>query len=89
MNVESISALSSSEKEAIEWLKLKGGSMLISEIPEKNVKSLAFGNIIPGMAAFKKLEKKGLVFFTEEDEDVSEFDWTLEVHLCNPDDVTT
>lgn len=39
---------------------------MITAIEDKN-RSDGFGNIIPGLLVFKKLEKKGLVFFTKED----------------------
>ncbi len=57
--------LSEMEKDALEWLKYQGGSVLVSEVPEKNVRGV-FG-MEPGMTVFKKLAKKGLVIFTEEE----------------------
>lgn len=57
--------LSDAERAAICILKKHGGSLLTSNIPDKNQHHI-FG-IEPGMAVYKKLEKKGLVFFTEEE----------------------
>lgn len=40
--------------------------MLTSVVPDKNERTV-FGDTLPGMGVYKKLEKKGLIFFTEED----------------------
>jgi hypothetical protein len=53
------------EQEALEWLKGKGGAVLVSEVPDKNVRGV-FG-LEPGMTIFRKLEKKGLIIITEEE----------------------
>lgn len=57
--------LSVMETEALEWLKFRGGSVLISSIPEKNTKGVL--GMEPGITVFKKLAKKGLVIITEEE----------------------
>lgn len=84
--------LSEAEQEALDWLKAEGGSMLISNIPDKNEKTV-FGGIEPGMAVFKKLEKKGLIFFTEEEPFELEpdlwFTFTEEVYLVTDAEVVT
>ena len=71
------------EHQALEWLKGQGGSVLVSAIPEKNMRGV-FG-LEPGMTIFKKLEKKGLVIITEEEpvqlEDGSWFEFTPSVDL--------
>jgi hypothetical protein len=76
--------LSESEQNALDWLRQEGGEMLTSKIEEKNYRDV-FGCTVPGMGVFKKLEKKGLVYFTEEDpiigEDGSEFTFTNSVCL--------
>lgn len=76
--------LSEAELEAIEWLKYEGGSMLVTHIPSKSERGI-LGETVPGMAIFKKLEKKGLVFFSIEDEepfaDLPGFSFTPEVYL--------
>lgn len=76
--------LSEAEQNAIDWLKREGGSMLISKIPDRNERD-CFGDIQPGMGVFKKLEKKDLVYFTDESEepfeDIPGFTFTPEVYL--------
>lgn len=74
--------LSSNERTALEILRDKGGSMLTSLIPDKNERSV-FCGVEPGMAVYKKLEKKGLVFFTEEEPMEDGFMFTNEVYLTD------
>lgn len=75
---------SEAEQNAIAWLRQEGGEMLTSKIPEKNERTV-FGDTTPGLGVFRKLERKGLVFFTIEDpitlEDGSEFTYTNSVCL--------
>ena len=77
--------LSEAEQSALELLKNEGGSMLTSKIPDKNERSIFAGTfgIEPGMAVYKKLEKKGLVFFTEEEPMEDGFVFTNEVYLTD------
>lgn len=79
--------LSEAEHNAIEFLKSNGGSMLTSKIPEKNERNV-FGGVDAGMAIYKKLEKKGLIWFTEEEPFELEpgvwFTFTNEVYLGQP-----
>lgn len=58
--------LSDTEKEAIDWLKDQGGSVLFYNILPKNSRGI-FGEFIPGMTIFRQLEKKGLVVFVEDE----------------------
>ncbi len=58
-------ALSDMEREALEWLRGRGGSVLITSVSEKNTRGV-FG-MEPGLTIFKKLDKKGLVVITEEE----------------------
>ncbi len=58
--------LSSPEKAAMEQLKRHGGCVSTCLIDDCSVTDI-LGEIIPGIKTFKKLEKKGLVFFTEEE----------------------
>jgi len=62
MEQQTLSAL---ELEALGWLKSQGGSVLITAVPEKSVRGI-YG-MEPGLTIFKKLAKKGLVLFTEDD----------------------
>ena len=71
--------LSSSEKIALALMGRKR-SILVTSIPDKNDTNV-FGDTIPGIAVFKKLEKKGLIFFTEEDVDSNGFAFTEEVYI--------
>ena len=73
--------LSQAERSAIEILKGEGGNMLTSKIPEKSESSVFA--VRPGLAVYKKLEKKGLVFFTEEEPMEDGFMFTNEVYLTD------
>jgi len=59
--------LSESEHEALNLLRQRGGSMPITDVPEKNERDVVFKTIIPGLTTYRKLEKKGLVIITEEE----------------------
>lgn len=76
--------LSDTEEAALEHLKVSGGCILVSAIPDRNERGV-FGDITPGMRVYKSLEKKGLIFFTEEDplilEDGTVFEFTPMVYL--------
>lgn len=76
--------LSSTEEAALELLKMSGGCILMSAIPDRNEPGV-FGDVTPGMRVYKSLEKKGLIFFTEEDplilEDGTVFEFTPMVYL--------
>lgn len=75
--------LSEAEENALELIK-RDGCLLASRISDRTDLDV-FGNVIPGMAVFKKLEKKGLIFFTEEEplilDDGTEFYFTPLVYL--------
>ncbi len=84
--IQNNTPLSDMEKNALEWLSDAGGSVLISEVPNKNTINLfGTGNMKPGIPVFKKLAKRGLVVFTEEDpfqlEDGSWFTFTPSIEL--------
>lgn len=76
--------LSEMEQQALDWLKEKGGSVLVSSVEHKKNTRGVFG-FEPGMTMFKKLEKKGLVIFTEEEpvqlDDGSWFEYTPSIEL--------
>jgi len=78
--------LSTSEQAALTTLVDAGGSILETQIPDRNDRSV-FGDVIPGMAVYRKLDKKGLVFFTEEEpldlpgDPLDGFTFTPEVHI--------
>lgn len=58
--------LSHSQEAALKIVHKKG-SILISQIPDKNEIDSVFKDIIPGMSVYKKLEKLGLLIITEEE----------------------
>ncbi len=58
--------LSAAERAALTNLVEEGGAMLETNIPERNGRSV-FGDAIAGMEVYRKLEKKGLLYFTEEE----------------------
>lgn len=60
--------LSEAEWEALQWLRSCGGSVLASQVPDRNERG-DFGQVVPGMGVYRKLVKKGLVTITEEDGD--------------------
>jgi hypothetical protein len=80
--------LSETERNALEFLLNANGlgSVLASEIPDKNEKDV-FGNTVAGMRVYIKLEARGFVIITEEDpfelEDGSEFQYTNEVYITD------
>lgn len=75
--------LSKNELTALFILKNEGGSMLTSKIPDKNEREYWSGETIPGLQVYKKLEKKGLVLFTEEEPMEDGFVFTNEVYLTD------
>jgi hypothetical protein len=84
--------LSISEQIALEYLAQNGGCILVTDVPDVNGHDL-FGEVIPGLKVFKKLEKKGLVFFTEEEQVIFEdgfvYDPTPLIYLTGDIDVRT
>ena len=76
--------LSPTEEAALELLKMSGGCFLVSTIPDRNEPGV-FGDVTPGIRVYKALEKKGLVYFTEEDpfilDDGTVFEFTPSVYL--------
>ncbi|MBI6883088.1 hypothetical protein [Pseudomonas putida] len=79
------SDLSSAEISALKWIR-KGAGTEVSRIEEKASESM-WGDVVPGMAVFKRLEKKGLCYQTledpilldEEDGETFEFSSTMEL----------
>lgn len=54
------------EEEAVLWLQ-RESSILITQIPDKTETGAVFGDRTPGRATFRRLEKAGLCYQTEED----------------------
>lgn len=65
-------------------LRVAARSTLISQIPDRNEKDV-FGQAVAGMGVFRKLEKRGLLFITEEEptttDDGEMFEFTPTVEL--------
>ena len=59
--------LSAAEKAALQLLQEEGGSLIEWRVPETTEKEPVFGTIVPGIPVYQKLERMGLVFFTEEE----------------------
>lgn len=74
--------LSSGELDALSWL-VRNDGVLITGIPEKTEVD-CIGCVTPGMNMFRKLEKKGLAFLTEEDPIFPE-----DHELYDPEDIWT
>ena len=75
------------EHRALELLALAGGSVLESRIPDRNEIDPAFRNVTPGHTVYRKLEKLGLVFYSEEDpldlpgDPLDGFTFTREIYI--------
>lgn len=76
--------LSDNELAAIESLKENGGCMLLTNIPDKSGSDV-FGFHVAGKSVYKKLEKMGLVFLTDETSEEDGFDWTPSYCLVEKD----
>lgn len=59
--------LSENELTALRLLAEAGGSLIEWRVPDTNEKDLVFGTVTPGHCVYRKLEKLGLVFYTEEE----------------------
>lgn len=80
--------LSSSEVAALTTLVEAGGSMLETKIPERNERN-PFGDVQPGLGVYRRLCKKGLLYFTEEEpldlpgDPIDGFTFTPEVYITD------
>jgi len=77
--MEHTAKLSEAEAAALSGLRHQG-SILLSRIPDRTEKD-SLGQIEPGMAVYRKLEKKGLVVICEPIVDDDGFEWTASVEL--------
>lgn len=84
--------LSENEIRALEILASGGGAVLVSTVPERNERNerdVVFGNVTPGHSVYKKLERAGLVFYTEEEpmamlgDPLDGFQFTSEIYLTD------
>lgn len=60
-------SLSENEMTALRLLAEGGGSLIEWRVPETNDKDPVFGTVTPGHTTYRRLEKLGLVFYTEEE----------------------
>ncbi|TXI24204.1 MAG: hypothetical protein E6Q67_03015 [Roseateles sp.] len=80
--------LSAIERAALQALVSEGGSMLVTMISERNERTV-FGDVVAGMNVFRRLEKKGLLYFTEEEpldlpgDPLDGFTYTPEVYITD------
>lgn len=74
--------LSEMEIAALSFLKNHGGCVLVTAIPDKTEKGL-FGEKVPGMPIYKKLDKRGLVNLTEEEPMEDGFQFTPMAELTD------
>lgn len=59
--------LSEAEEAALDFLKSKGGSVLVTQVPDTNERDHVMGTIVAGIKVYEKLERKGYVIITEEE----------------------
>lgn len=59
--------LTANELYALRLLAEAGGSVIEWRVPEKNEVDPVFRTVTPGHAVYRRLEKLGLVFYTEEE----------------------
>lgn len=60
-------SLTANELIALHLLNEAGGSVIEWTVPDKNVVDPVFRTVTPGHGVYRKLEKLGLVFYTEEE----------------------
>ena len=81
-------SLSASERAALQTLVNEGGSMLETRIPDRNERCV-FGDAVPGVSVYRRLEKRGLLYFTEEEplnlpgDPLDGFTFTPEVYITD------
>lgn len=77
------------ELRALELLVLEGGSVLESRIPDRNEVDHVFKTVTPGHTVYRKLERLGLVFYSEEDpldmpgDPLDGFTFTREIYITD------
>lgn len=75
------------ERRALELLILGGGSVLESRIPDRNEVDPVFKSVTPGHTVYRKLERLGLVFYSEEEpmdlpgDSLDGFTFTREIYI--------
>jgi len=74
--------LSEMEEAALTFLHSRGGTVLVSAIPERNERGL-FGEKEAGMRVYQKLDKRGLVVLTEEPVEEDGFQFTASAEMTD------
>ncbi len=75
---------------ALRLLVEAGGSIIEWQVPETNEKDPVFGTVVPGHTTYRRLEKMGLVFYTEEDvfdlpgDPLDGFSFSREIYIDDP-----
>lgn len=64
---EVVRALSENEMTALRLLVEGGGSLIEWRVPDVNEKDPVFGGVTPGHTTYRRLEKLGLVYYTDEE----------------------
>lgn len=79
--------LSAAERAGLRLLDEHGGSLIEWRVPESDEKNPVFGTTTPGIRIYRELERKGLVFFTDEEplslpgEALDGFQFSCEIYL--------
>lgn len=76
--------LKPSHRNALLWLLGHGGSVLVTMVEDKSNSNTVFGDTVPGINAFKQLDKLEYVIITEEDPvefDEGEFTFTPSIEI--------
>lgn len=72
--------LTETEQAALDALRSNGGSLLVTDVPDKSTRDV-FGCPVAGKSIYRKLEKMGLVYLTDESSEDG-FDWTPSYYLA-------
>ncbi len=84
-----VAVISANEKRALELLIDAGGSLLVSEVPDRNERDVVFCNVKPGHSVYRKLEKMDFVWYTEEEplnmpgDPMDGFVFTCEIYITD------
>jgi hypothetical protein len=77
------------EINALDLLVREGGSVLETSIPDRNEVDHVFKTVTPGHTVYRKLERLGLVFYSEEDpldlpgDPLDGFTFTREIYITD------
>lgn len=74
--------MTDAENNALRFLAYHGGSVLVTQVPEKTERG-AFGESVPGLPVYKKLARQDLVLITEEEINEDGFTYTPMIELTD------